>query len=167
MEVYTPTFSENNNKARAKFRKIIELHVKELKQAFDEYLNSDTDKSERRELELEQYLHRECDDKEAYICNCVMRAIHEAFPKPPKPVPEFVTAPLPPIVKSEREAREKGYRTYVIIEKGPEVPVPEALKDPNIQWTGHSITPIIPVLNDTNHPARMTYEGETYYRDEK
>ena len=166
MEVYTPTFSENNNKARAKFRKIIELHVKELKQAFDEYLNSDTDKSERRELELEQYLHRECDDKEAYICNCVMRAIHEAFPKPPKPVPEFAPTPMPHIVKSVAEANEKGYTNYAIVQEGQEVPVPEAWQDKNIQWIGHSVTPIVPTLNDINHPARMTREGEVYYRND-
>lgn len=165
MEIYKPTFNENNEKARTRFQKVIEKHLVELKAAYDEYLNSDPeDKSDRRKIELEQYLTHGCGDK-AFVYNSVTTAIHVAYPKPQKPAPEIAPTPTVPVVKSAAEAREKGYMSYAIIEDGPERDIPSAWKDPNIEWVGYSITEVPPTLGDRNNPARMTEDGKTYYRD--
>ena len=163
MEVYKPTFNEDNAKARERFQKVIEKHLKELKAAYDEYLESDPDKSERRRLELREYLTHGCD--KAFVYNRVINAIHEAYPRPQKPAPEMAQTPAVRIVKSAAEAREKGYMSYAIIEEGVEYDVPEAWKDPSIQWVGHSVTEIIPTVGDMNKPARMAYDGHVYYRE--
>ena len=161
MDIYEPTFSDVNVKARERFRKIIEKHIESLALAYDEYLSADTDRSERREHELEQFL---CAGTErAYIYNAVKRAIHAAYPKPPKAVPVFVSRSVR-VVKSLKEAQEKGLTSFAIIEEGIAPDVPEELKDPSIQWIGHSVTEIVPTLSDSNEPARLTYDGKAYYR---
>ena len=83
MNVYKPVFTDENAKARQRLWKIIEKHVHELKAAYDEYLDADPDKSERRELELDQYLLRECEDKKL-IYSAARKAIREAYPKAQK-----------------------------------------------------------------------------------
>lgn len=167
IEVHTPTYNETNERARSRFFKIVDKHLEALKVAFDEYMNTDDqEKNPARDLELEQYLYRVTGgipNKYALV----KQAICEAYPKPPKPAPVFVGTVGAPIVKSEKEARKKSYHAYTIITEPPQVDVPEALKDPNIQWTGHSVTEIEPTLTDRNNPARMTYEGEVYYRNEE
>lgn len=165
MEVYRPTFNEDNDKARAKFKKIVEKHLEELKAAYDEYQRSDSDDSERREQELDDYLCKGFDEKKKVICHHVLLAIHEAYPRPPKPLPKFFERPAVPVVKSIEEARRKGLVSFAIIDDGPEYDVPEAWKDPNIQWVGSNVTEVNPTLGDMNHPARLTSDGKVYYRD--
>ena len=163
MREYAPTFSKANEEARKKLWKELDKHLEGIKASFDAYLNADDDKSERRKIELTQYMGKDCGDRR-YKYHAAIKAMYKAFPKPVKPAPEFSGSPAAPVVKSAQEAGEKGFKTYVTIQEGPAYDVPDEWKDPNIEWVGGSVTEIGPTLSDQMEPARMTYEGQTYYR---
>ena len=162
MEVYRPTFNSDNEKAREKLQNAIDKHIKELKAAYDEYLNADEDKSERRAQELEEYLLKGAGEKGG-IGYGILWAIHVAYPKPPKPDPVFAPGPSVPVVKSVAEAKKRGLTSYAIIEEGYAYDVPEEWKD--VDWMGASVTEVAPSVSDRNNPARMTEDGKVYYRE--
>ena len=164
MEIEKVTYSEANKAARDRFRAEVEKHIAELKTAYDEYLGSDTDRSNRRRLELDQYLIEGCGERRA-IYNSVRKAIRLSYPEPPKPGPVFESV-KPVTVHSHAEAKEKGLKNYVIVTEGPKVDVPAAWKDPDIDWMGGHVTPITPTTADQMKPARMTEDGQVYYREE-
>ena len=161
MNIESITFDEKNEKARELFRKEVDRHIKELKAAYDEYLDSDADKSEKRQIELDQYLWEGC--KPPVVYAAVTLLLHREFPRPPKPAPEFKSVAVP-VVESLREAKRKGLTSFVTITPGPRAEVPRAWQDPNIEWSGYSVTEIVPNLEDNNRPARMTEDGKIYYR---
>ena len=63
-----------------------------------------------------------------------------------------------------KEAKRKGLTSFVTITPGPRAEVSYAWQDPNIEWSGYSVTEIVPNLEDNNRPARMTEDGKIYYR---
>lgn len=153
-------YSKTNEQAREKLYQVMDKCVAELHAAVEAYFAADGDDlGNQRRLELEQYVTRG-DQSSVYVY--LMRAVRRAYPKPPVEAPEF-SSPMPHIVKSSGEAREKGLSQYVIVEEGYPFETPEEWKD--IEWRGSSVTEITPTLSDQQNPTRLTPDGVAYRRE--
>ena len=164
IEVNKPTFDKTNEAARARLYKVIDKHIEALKAAFDEYMAADADQGAKRALELEQYFSEGGGDRQI-VYSKVRRAIKAAYPKAPEQAPQIGKPQELPTVSSVKEAKEKGLTNYTIVEEGVKYDIPSEWKDPSIEWTGARVSETVPTVGDQNRPARMTYEGEVYYRD--
>ena len=157
-------YSKTNEQARDRLYQVMEKHIAELHAAIEAYFAADGDDlGNQRRLELEQYITSGAGDRSSVYVH-LLRAVHRAYPKPPVQAPEFVS-PMPTIVESPEEARAKGLKNYVVVSEGRPGAIPEEWKDKDIKWGGGYVSEIIPTLSDQQNPARLTPDGEVYYRE--
>lgn len=147
------------DKAKEKFLAVMWECIERMHNALQEYLEPYKD----NRLETQKAKKALWDDKCVTIQ--ILKALQRAYPEPAKEPPVIAPPPSVPVVKSVKEAAEKGYRAFVIITPGPSAEVPREWLDPSIKWSGHSVEPLVPTIEDRNNPARMTEDGETYYRE--